>query len=177
MYFFRKYFVLILVICVGLVIFASLIPYFMSNNMTGEVSSSEIQTSEIPFTHEANLSIFNKKGELISPFEVELAQNEQETALGLMYRKSMAQNRGMLFIFPQEEMRYFWMKNTYIPLDIIYINAEHKIVSISKNAQPLSEISQPSEAPARYVLEVNAGVCDQLGIKEGDTITYEILQQ
>lgn len=174
MTFFRKHFALILLICVGLIAVASVLPYFFKGEIS-EVSPQEIQSYEPTFSHEGNLSVLNTTGELVASFEIELAENQQETTLGLMYRRSMAANRGMLFIFPQEEMRSFWMKNTYIPLDIIYINSDNQIVSISKNAEPLTEVSRPSQAPAQYVLEVNAGTCDRLGIEIGHTITYEKL--
>ena len=178
MNFFRKNFVLILAIGIGLIVLASVLPYFTRGKQSKvEIQTSDIQVQEPPFTHEGNLSFFKKTGEQIADFEVELAQNPLETELGLMYRKTMAQNRGMLFIFPDVQMRSFWMKNTYIPLDIIYLDAEKQVVSISKNAQPLSEESRPSEAPAKYVLELNAGVCDQKNIQKGDYITFEVLNQ
>lgn len=172
--FFRKYFVSALLVCVGLVVLASVIPYFTSKKESQEFVR-EIQSQEqvIPFTHEGNLTFFAPDGNKRAAFEIEFAQGEYETALGLMYRKQMPENQAMLFLFPQEEMRSFWMKNTYIALDIIYLNAEKKVVSIAKNARPMSEDSRPSEAPAMYVLEVNAGVSDKYGIQAGDTMTFE----
>lgn len=170
---FRKFFPLILFVCLGLMAMSYILPYITKANQP----EIKIEPNEPSFSHEGNLSIFKKNGALISSLEIEFAQGEIETSLGLMYRKSMAQNRGMLFIFPEEQMRSFWMKNTYIALDIIYIDSKKQIVSISKNAMPLSEISRPSEAPAQYVLEVNAGVCDKLGLEAGDYITYETLMK
>lgn len=173
MTFFRKHFALILLICVGLIGLASVLPYFINSGNSSAEMPVQVQTHEPEFSHEADLFIHDKDGKVKATFQVELAQNEQETTLGLMYRKSMPQHRGMFFIFPQEEMRSFWMKNTYIALDIIYINAKNQVVSISKNATPLSETSRPSEAPAQFVLEVNAGVSDRLSIEVGDTISYQ----
>jgi uncharacterized membrane protein (UPF0127 family) len=92
-----------------------------------------------------------------------------------MYRKHLDQNKGMLFIFENTIMRSFYMKNTYISLDLIYIDAEHNIVSIVKNAEPLNEKSLPSEAPAKYVLEINGGLSDTLGLIPGDKISYNKL--
>lgn len=177
MQFFRKYFVLILCVGLGLIALSMVFPLFFEfgNSADNQPVVQQIQTQEPQFKHQANLTVFAKDNQPIQTFEIELAQNPNQTELGLMYRKSMAQNRGMLFIFPQEQERSFWMKNTYIPLDIVYINAEKQIVSIVKNAEPLSEISRPSLFPAQFVLELNGGVCDKLGIEVGDTITFQPL--
>jgi uncharacterized protein len=122
---------------------------------------------------------FRKDGEVrirsgISPVivNVEVADNEGERMQGLMYRYSMDENNGMFFIFEEEAPRAFWMKNTYIPLDIIYIGADNTIVSIQKYTQPKSTYSLPSEKPAQYVLEVNAGFSDKYGLKPGDKIEF-----
>jgi uncharacterized membrane protein (UPF0127 family) len=111
-------------------------------------------------------------------FQVEIADSPAEAQQGLMWRGSMPADRGMLFdmlaahggVGPQA----FWMKNTYIPLDIIYIGEDGRIVSIAKNTQPLSEASIPSGAPARAVLEINAGLSDRLGIAPGDRVRHRI---
>ncbi len=87
-----------------------------------------------------------------------------------MYRNSMEQDQGMLFIFEKEEPRGFYMKNTNIPLDLIFLDSENKIVSISKNAKPKSLETIPSEEPAQYVLEVNAGLSDQWNLTLGDSL-------
>jgi uncharacterized membrane protein (UPF0127 family) len=87
-----------------------------------------------------------------------------------MYRKEMAQNRGMLFIFPDEQRRSFWMKNTEIPLDIIFVNADSMIIHVSKNNRPYSLKSIPSFEYAQYVVEVNAGFCKKYSIKTGGYI-------
>ncbi len=108
-------------------------------------------------------------------FQVELADTEAEQAQGLMFRGSMPADRGMIFVFPQAQPQAFWMRNTYIPLDIAYIGADGRIVSIVKNAQPLNEAPLPSAAPARYVLEINGGLSDRLGIAPGDRVTHRLL--
>lgn len=87
----------------------------------------------------------------------------------------MASNHGMLFIFPDMDYRSFYMKNTKIPLDIIYVSKDKTIVSIQKNAKPMDETSLPSEGPAKYVLEVNAGLSDKWGLEQGDKIDFTIL--
>jgi uncharacterized membrane protein (UPF0127 family) len=109
---------------------------------------------------------------IIKTLAIEIADNEYETQTGLMYRNTLEQNHGMLFIFPNTEMRSFYMKNTRIPLDIIYIDENKTIVSIQKNAKPFDETSLPSKAPAKYVLEINAGLSDEWQLDIGDRIDY-----
>ncbi|MEQ5789668.1 DUF192 domain-containing protein [Muricauda sp. NFXS6] len=133
----------------------------------------EIKTESISFTKEGELAIIATETDTIKAnFDIEIAENEYETQTGLMYRKSMKKDRGMLFIQPTESLQYFYMKNTEIPLDIIYINTGMKIVSFQKNAQPFNENSLPSNVPAKYVLEINAGLSDQLGLQVGDSISF-----
>lgn len=104
-------------------------------------------------------------------FTVEVAVTAPERSRGLMFREEMAADHGMLFIFETEGDRYFWMKNTPLPLDIIYINAAGKIVSIAADTTPFSEQTIPSGAPAKYVLELNAGMSAERGIDVGDTVS------
>ncbi|CTQ53876.1 hypothetical protein LP7551_02407 [Roseibium album] len=104
-------------------------------------------------------------------FLVEVAATDRERARGLMFREEMAIDHGMLFVFESEGQRHFWMKNTPLSLDIIYINAAGQIVSISAHTTPYSESVIPSGKPARYVLELNAGTSEKLGIDVGDVIS------
>jgi len=123
---------------------------------------------------------FKKEGELIITksdttkviLDIEIADTEFDIQTGLMYRNTMATNQGMLFVFEDETERYFYMKNTKIPLDLIYINANNNIVSFQKNAKPFDETSLPSNAPAKYVLEINSGLVDTWNISIGDKITF-----
>ena len=89
-----------------------------------------------------------------------------------MYRTSMQQDGGTLFIFEDERPRSFYMKNTQFALDIIYLDAAQKVVSIQKNAQPMDPTSLPSEGNAKYVLEVNAGLSDQWNLEKGDMMIF-----
>lgn len=110
-------------------------------------------------------------------FSVEIADSSEEQALGLMFRDSMPEDQGMLFIFPNEAPRSFWMKNTRIPLDIMYFDKDLKMVSISANAKPcrVSRCSSyPSIAPAKFVLELNAGMASELGVGVGDRLTLDL---
>jgi len=109
----------------------------------------------------------------ITPVYVEIADDVEERARGLMFRNSLEWNNGMLFIFEEERNLTFWMKNTYIPLDMIFINKDLRVVYIKENAQPCLEencIIYPSNQPAKYVLEVNAGFVEKNKIKIGDRL-------
>ena len=128
---------------------------------------------EPQFKKEGELEFLRKnQKEPVRKIDVELAENRDEILQGLMYRRSMDDSKGMLFIFPQEEPQSFWMKNTVIPLDIIYVNSKMEIVKIFKNTVPFSEKSLPSEKPATYVVEVIGGYTDKYGIREGDLISF-----
>ncbi|WP_400080736.1 DUF192 domain-containing protein [Winogradskyella sp. R77965] len=112
---------------------------------------------------------------IIQILDIEIADNEYETQTGLMYRTKLETNHGMLFVFPDVDFRSFYMKNTKIPLDIIYLNKDKIIVSVQKNARPFDEASLPSNAPAQYVLEINGGLFDEWQVEVGDRIEYERL--
>jgi uncharacterized protein len=110
-------------------------------------------------------------------FTVELAETSDKQALGLMFRDSLAEDHGMLFLFPYEGRRTFWMKNTRIPLDIIYFDAELSLVNVVADAQPCRTPrcpTYPSAGPARYVLELNAGKAAELGAAPGDRLELHI---
>jgi len=109
-------------------------------------------------------------------FDVEIADDAAEQRRGLMYRREMAADAGMLFLYEEEEPLSYWMQNTYISLDIIYIDHAGRIVSIAKNTVPLSERSIPSNAPAQAVLEINAGLSDELGIDVGDQVLHPFFE-
>jgi uncharacterized membrane protein (UPF0127 family) len=89
-----------------------------------------------------------------------------------MYRDSMAENVGMLFLMGIEELQAFWMKNTILPLDIMFVDSERRIVSIHRNCKPYSLDQIPSGKPAIFVVEVNAGYTEKYGIKVGDLISF-----
>lgn len=114
----------------------------------------------------------NVNGEVA--FAVEIADSVEERAVGLMERQKLDDNRGMFFIFPNQDNLTFWMKNTYLPLDIIFIDQDWRIVKIARNAQPCLKGECPyyrSEVLAQYVLEINAGLSDAKDIKEGDQVS------
>ena len=105
-------------------------------------------------------------------FKVEIAKDDETRALGLMNRMYMAPDRGMLFEFDRDEPVTFWMKNTYIPLDMIFISPAGVVTNIVANAEPLSERIIPSGPPCIAVLEVNGGVAASIGLRVGDKVRF-----
>jgi len=105
-------------------------------------------------------------------FMVEIADDDAERQRGLMEREPLADDRGMLFQFPDVAERGFWMRNTPSPLDIIYIDPRGRIVSIAKNATPQSDTVIPSNGPASGVLELRAGRADEIGARPGDKVSH-----
>ncbi|HKV97643.1 MAG TPA: DUF192 domain-containing protein [Gammaproteobacteria bacterium] len=107
-------------------------------------------------------------------FTVEIATTPPQWEHGLMFRTHMAANHGMLFIFPDVQTRYFWMKNTLIPLDIIFFDAHKRLINVSADTPPCKAdpcSTYASTAPAQYVLELNAGMAAKLGLKSGNRFT------
>ena len=115
-----------------------------------------------------NVSIYGKN----ITFNVEIAKTIEERRIGLMYRKKLLNNEGMLFIFPREKIIQLWMKNTYMPLDVIFISESKEIVDIKKNMEKLSETIVESKVKSRYALEVNAGLINKLDIEIGDKVLF-----
>ncbi|MGE0667779.1 MAG: DUF192 domain-containing protein [Sphingomonadales bacterium] len=107
--------------------------------------------------------------------QVQVADTDATRQTGLMYRVSMPEAEGMLFIFQQVRPVSFWMKNTMLPLDIIFVGDDGRVINIARNTTPFSLASIPSRGPARAVLELNAGASRRLGIDVGDRVRYEAL--
>ncbi len=105
-------------------------------------------------------------------FTVEIADSDAKREEGLMFRTQMAPEHGMLFDFKREQPVYFWMKNTYLSLDMIFVRADGTILSIAENTTPLSEALVPSGGPVRFVFEVVAGTTRRLGITAGDRVVH-----
>jgi len=106
-------------------------------------------------------------------FQLEIASTEQEWIKGLMFRKFLARNSGMLFVYPKEDFFAIWMKNCFIPLDILWLDSKGRIIYIIENAPPCKEEPCPVYQPigkARYVIELNAGTVKSLGLKLGDRV-------
>ncbi|MGI8526243.1 MAG: DUF192 domain-containing protein [Pseudolabrys sp.] len=128
----------------------------------GPISAAEPQT----------LEIVSKTG--VHVFSVEVVDNDADRARGLMYRKELPEGRGMLFDFQHEQEVAFWMQNTYIPLDMLFIRADGRILRIAENTEPLSTRNIPSGGPVRGVLEVIGGTARKLGIAPGDKVAHPI---
>ncbi|WP_299229648.1 DUF192 domain-containing protein [uncultured Psychroserpens sp.] len=140
-----------------------------------EKPNSSVKPITIPFKKEGELQLKKRVSDsIIASIDIEVADDEYQTQTGLMYRNSMENSQGMLFVFSNSEYRNFYMKNTKIPLDIIYISEDQTVVSIQKNTKPMDEMSLPSEGPAKYVLEVNAGLSDQWTLEKGDVVVFTL---
>ena len=110
-------------------------------------------------------------------FQVEIADTPLKRERGLQYRSELASDRGMIFLFPAESLQGFWMKNTPIPLDMIFINRERKVVGIVEETLPFSLDSRSVGAPSQYVLEINGGLSRRYGIKAGDRVRFDGIPQ
>ncbi|MCX6165426.1 MAG: DUF192 domain-containing protein [Ignavibacteriae bacterium] len=171
---FLKYILIVLIVAIA--------AYFVFNYFSDKKENNYKVKSNDELLNNVKEPQFIKQGELeflkkdnktvISKIDIEIADNEAKTMQGLMYRKSMEENRGMIFIFLKAEEHAFWMKNTLISLDIIFIDANKKIIKIHKHTTPQSTKSLPSGGPTLYVVEVNAGYTDKFGINEGDMINF-----
>jgi hypothetical protein len=122
---------------------------------------------------QSTLEIATKSG--VHPFSVELATTEPEREKGLMFRKELPEGQGMLFDFHREQDVGFWMQNTYIPLDMIFIKADGRILRIAENAKPMSTDVIPSNGPVRFVLELIAGTARKMGIAPGDRVASPLI--
>jgi uncharacterized membrane protein (UPF0127 family) len=125
-----------------------------------------------PAAEEATLEIVSKTG--VHAFAVELATNNEERERGLMFRKELPEGQGMLFDFERDQPVAFWMHNTYISLDMIFIRGDGRITHIAENTEPVSDRLIPSGGPVRAVLEVIAGTARKLGIAPGDRVQGSI---
>jgi uncharacterized protein len=118
------------------------------------------------------VTIATKEGREVT-FQVEVADDPSKRELGLQYRRELPPDHGMIFLFPEESQHSFWMKNTPLPLDMIFISRDKKIVGIVEQAAPFSLDSRSVAAPSQYVLEINGGLSRQYGLKSGDSVRLE----
>ena len=154
-------------------LFILVVNLFWSFSSCKETSKKVIKTEPITFKKEGELTIIKQKVDtLITSLDIEFAETEYETQTGLMYRESMNLNQGMLFIFPDERIHSFYMKNTKIPLDLIFIKADSTIASFQENAEAFNESGLSSQVPVKYVLEVNAGLAQKWLLEIGDKIEF-----
>lgn len=147
-----------------------------SPSVSGAASNSPAGEEAGPRHPESGLRIIPltvTSGDKTHAFKVEVAESRMEQAQGLMFRRSMGADEGMLFPFDAPRDASFWMKNTVIPLDIIFIGADHRIVNIEAQTVPYSETPRVSRGKAAAVLELIGGRAAQLGIGPGDKVEYQ----
>jgi len=132
---------------------------------------AEEQAAQVPLER---LEIVTATG--THAFDVEVARSEKDRAQGLMFRRSLPQNQGMLFLFENERPIAMWMKNTYVPLDMVFISRGGRVRSIVRGAVPLSEAVIPSGGPVLAVVELAAGAADAIGLSVGDRVRHPGLQ-
>ncbi|MEE9432173.1 MAG: DUF192 domain-containing protein [Melioribacteraceae bacterium] len=161
--------VVVIILAFLLLIFSNI---FKSNDRKLKPANNKIVEKNYKFEKNGELTFQNKDGGFISAIDLEFAENNNDRTDGLMYRTEMKENQGMLFIFPTERMQSFWMKNTVLSLDMLFVNSKLEIVTIHKNTKPYDENSYLSSAPAQYVVEVNAGYTTSQNIKEGDKVIF-----
>ena len=172
------YNIVIVVILALIIIISSLVIFVnpVKKNIRKPVTNMSEQPVAVPkpvFRKDGELRFIDSKtNDILATINIEVADSDAEREQGLMYRESMAENEGMLFLMGAEALQSFWMKNTIISLDILYADSDRRIVSIHKNCKPYSLDQIPSGQPASYVVEVNAGYCDKYGIEPGDLISF-----
>lgn len=127
------------------------------------------------FRHDANLQITGVSGQPKASFKVEIAQTAEQQMQGLKYRDSLAADQGMLFIFARTDYHSFWMQDTYLPLDMIFIDKDGRIVHIEENTIPFDENPIFPERPCQYVLELPAGTAEKQNLKLMDTVKWQKL--
>ncbi len=124
------------------------------------------------YANDKAVTFYGDDEKKLCSFKVELASTPWEQEKGLMFRKSLGKNTGMLFVYNGNEIRFFWMKNTFIPLDIVFIDSKFIVADIYRSAKPHDETTIASKAPARYVLEINEGTTDRCNLKVGAKVGF-----
>jgi uncharacterized protein len=132
---------------------------------------------DLPWTVRKLGFSLRKSGGACHGFSVEVMRSAPQRERGLMFRRFLPQERGMLFDFASEQPVMMWMKNTYLPLDIIFIGRAGKVVGLAENTEPLSEKIIPSGAPAYGVLEINAGTAARIGLRIGDSVRHPLFDK
>jgi uncharacterized protein len=164
------------------IVLIAFVSYFVLSNLLVNKEQVNQEVDKVPeqktiysFTKEGELSFLGAKGEVISQLDLEVADDDEQRQRGLMFRDKMDENQGMIFLFDKEAPQAFWMHNTILSLDIIYVNASMEIVKIAKNAKPFDDSSIPSVKPAKYVVEVNGGYTQRHNVNEGNKIVWRRL--
>jgi uncharacterized membrane protein (UPF0127 family) len=140
----------------------------------GEEEAANTEPAGRTLDYIATVSFLTAAEDTVATIEAAVADDDESRSTGLMNVYDMPRDKGMLFIFDDEEPRSFWMANTPLALDIIFVNTEMEIIRIHQNTRPYSERNVESEQPAKYVVETNAGFTLRHDIIEGMKITYEL---
>jgi uncharacterized membrane protein (UPF0127 family) len=150
-------------------------PAFVTSLACALIAAAVIWSAALPArgAEEQTLEIATKNG--VRVFSVELAVTDEERQRGLMFRRSLPESRGMLFDFKRDQDVQMWMHNTYISLDMIFIEADGRIRKVAENTEPMSDRIISSGGPVRAVLEVIAGTAKKFGIQAGDRVASPIL--
>ena len=139
-------------------------------------SSKESPEHKYAFRKDGTLQIHSPQGELKAELDIEIAEKEADLARGLKFRDKMLDTQGMLFIFKQIDYHSFWMQDTYLSLDMLFIDSDFKIINIAKDTPPFSEEMISPTSPNLYVLELLAGSTDKYNLKEKDIISWQALE-
>ncbi len=134
--------------------------------------TQEQPEQQYKFTKDGSLTIQDAQGKQIGVFDIEIASTVVKRQIGLMYRESMEPNQGMLFEFDEVDTHGFWMKNTYLPLDMLFIDTDKNVAYIAENTVPFSEETVVPDKPVKYVLELNAGTAKKMNIQIGNKVTW-----
>ena len=145
---------------------------YLANMQQDRPTLTESSRSEPAFRKDGELQFRNQEGDILSTIEIEIVESGVARAQGLMFRRSMAMNRGMLFVFDFSHNVEMWMRNTYIPLDMIFVREDKTIAFIETYTVPLSEETIYCPEPVKYVIEVNAGFTGRYGIRNGQQVDW-----
>ena len=135
-------------------------------------NAADVNPLNPPLAQKGTVTVKTMNGGQIQ-VQVEIASVPRDRARGLMYRRSLGPNEGMLFVFPQEDQLTFWMENTYLPLDMLFIRGDGTVLGIVENAEPLTRTSRSVSGNSKFVLEVNGGFCARHHIAAGDRVKIE----
>jgi uncharacterized membrane protein (UPF0127 family) len=135
-------------------------------------TSMQAETNSYHFKRNGTASFYGANGAILCDFKIEIADTPESMKTGLMYRDSLGIDEGMLFVYDKPDILSFWMKNTYLPLDIIFIGSDSTIVSMAQRTTPYNEQAVDSKSPSQFALEVNAGVAAKFNLQLGNRFSW-----
>lgn len=144
---------------------------------TGNGAGDRVETGASGEAKGPPIVVFEPEGGSKAAVLVEVVRTPETIQRGLMYRKQMDRDHGMLFLMPEEEVQSFWMRNTYIPLDMIFVDSDKVVVGVVENARPLTDTSRTVGKPSIYVIEVNAGWAADHGVGAGTRVRFKNIRE